>query len=105
MTGVWTGFDNNETLGFGETGAKAALPIWKEVMEKALRKYGDIDFPVPSGIVNVAIDVETGSLYNDGPNRFMEAFVDGTEPGSAVESGDSNSDTSILENDDYYSAQ
>ena len=27
VTGVWTGFDNNETLGFGETGAKSALPI------------------------------------------------------------------------------
>lgn len=107
VTGVWTGFDNNQTLGFGETGAKAALPIWKEVMKVALRKFGDIDFIVPSGIVNVAIDVEKGKLYQDGPGRFMEAFVDGTEPGlKPISNGRESDDSgSILESDDYYSAQ
>lgn len=107
VTGVWTGFDDNQTLGFGETGAKAALPVWKEVMKLAIRKFGDVDFSIPSGIVNVAIDVENGSLYTEGPNRFMEAFVDGTEPGSSDVSEsteEENSDT-VLESDDYYSAQ
>jgi penicillin-binding protein 1A len=108
VTGVWTGFDDNQTLGFGETGAKAALPIWKSVMKSALKKFGDVEFPIPSGIVNVAIDVETGSLYQDGLNRFMEAFVDGTEPGVINENDNSegqNSGTSLLENDDYYDSQ
>lgn len=105
VTGVWTGFDNNQTLGFGETGAKAALPIWKAVMQTALKKFGDIEFSVPSGIVNVAINLEDGSLYQEGPNRFMEAFVDGTEPGVNVDNGEPASGTSILDNDDYYGAQ
>ena len=108
VTGVWTGFDNNKTLGFGETGSKSALPIWKEVMKTALQKFGDYDFPIPSGIVNVAIDVKTGALYQEGPNRFIEAFVDGTEPGNIsaeANTEEEESDISILDSDDYYSAQ
>ena len=108
VTGVWTGFDNNETLGFGETGSKSALPIWKEVMRVALNKFGNYDFVAPSGIVNVAIDSTTGELYQDGPNRFIEAFVEGTEPGSdnnIVEGEEPDSGTSIYDTEDYYSAQ
>ncbi|MEE8109806.1 MAG: PBP1A family penicillin-binding protein, partial [bacterium] len=30
--GVWVGVDSSETLGRGETGARAALPIWVDVM-------------------------------------------------------------------------
>jgi penicillin-binding protein 1A len=33
--GVWVGFDNRESLGDKETGAKAALPIWIEFMRAA----------------------------------------------------------------------
>ncbi len=66
VTGVWTGFDDNQTLGWGETGAKAALPIWKSYMDLGIRKYGEHDFPVPAGIVNVAIDPETGKLAGAG---------------------------------------
>ena len=32
-TGVWVGHDDNRVLGFGETGAGAALPIWSDFME------------------------------------------------------------------------
>ena len=34
--GVWVGFDSRESLGEKETGAKAALPIWMEVMKQAI---------------------------------------------------------------------
>jgi penicillin-binding protein 1A len=33
--GVWVGFDNRESLGDKETGAKAALPIWIDLMKAA----------------------------------------------------------------------
>ncbi|MBF0206307.1 MAG: PBP1A family penicillin-binding protein [Oligoflexia bacterium] len=81
-TGVWTGFDNNETLGYGETGTKAALPIWKEFMRKALQKYGEQSFSIPPGIVHVNIDKHTGKLATETTEApFAEAFVAGTEPG------------------------
>lgn len=35
-TGVWVGHDRNQPLGKGETGGRAAAPIWKSFMEKAL---------------------------------------------------------------------
>jgi penicillin-binding protein 1A len=34
--GVWVGFDNRQTLGEKETGAKAALPIWMTLMKAAI---------------------------------------------------------------------
>jgi penicillin-binding protein 1A len=34
--GVWVGFDSRESLGDKETGAKAALPIWMNVMRVAI---------------------------------------------------------------------
>jgi penicillin-binding protein 1A len=34
--GVWVGFDSRESLGEKETGAKAALPIWMNVMRAAI---------------------------------------------------------------------
>lgn len=108
-TGVWTGFDENETLGFGETGARSALPIWKEFMKKNLRKYGEYDFRMPLGIVNALIDKSTGKLITDASGEgFMESFVEGYGPLSTgandqeteekIEDGSLN----LLEEDDYY---
>ena len=108
VTGVWTGFDNNNTMGWGETGAKAALPIWREYMKSSLRKFGDIDFMAPAGIVNVAIDSESGKVFQDSGSRFVESFVEGTEPGvEEKEFVDIDQDNSsiILDGEDYYSAQ
>ncbi len=110
VTGVWTGFDENQTLGWGETGAKAALPVWKEFMAAGLKKYGEFDFRPPQGIVNVLIDKETGKPVKAGSERgFLESFVEGTEPGAEVEvdeeSQENLSNGPILEEDDYYSNQ
>lgn len=109
VTGVWTGFDNNQTLGWGETGAKSALPIWKEFMRLGLKRYGEYDFSIPSGILNVAIDKESGKpVKSRGSGVIMESFVEGTEPGKEIEEADGEgkdiSDT-ILEDEDYYISQ
>jgi penicillin-binding protein 1A len=42
--GVWVGYDNNQTLGEKETGAKAALPIWMNVMRVAIAGKDDEQF-------------------------------------------------------------
>lgn len=109
VTGVWTGFDENQTLGWGETGAKAALPVWREYMDAGLKKYGEIDFRPPPGIVNVLVDKETGKPVPAGAtNGFMESFAEGTEPGAVKEtelSDRENSNGVILEEDEYYTNQ
>ena len=46
--GVWVGFDEKRSLGEKETGAKAALPIWMDFMETALRVQPTAhEFPPP----------------------------------------------------------
>src|SRR5581483_7044998 len=44
--GVWVGYDDKQiSLGKRETGARAALPIWLEFMQKALAGTPVVDFP------------------------------------------------------------
>ena len=111
VTGVWTGFDENETLGWGETGAKSALPIWREFMRAGIKKYGEYDFKTPGGIVNVLINKKSGKAVSGGEGQFMESFVEGTEPGAEERILGDNTDIKIpeentaYEDDDYYSSQ
>ncbi len=43
--GVWTGYDNRQSLGDKETGARVALPIWMEFMKTAIANKPDEHFP------------------------------------------------------------
>jgi penicillin-binding protein 1A len=43
--GVWVGYDNSQTLGEKETGARAALPIWMTVMRLAITGKDNEQFP------------------------------------------------------------
>ncbi len=43
--GVWVGYDSRQSLGEKETGARAALPIWMEVMKVAIAGKDDEQFP------------------------------------------------------------
>ncbi|MBW1835114.1 MAG: penicillin-binding protein 1A [Deltaproteobacteria bacterium] len=51
-TGVWVGRDKFVTLGKRETGARAALPIWMEFMEKALADEPFQYFDIPDDVVH-----------------------------------------------------
>jgi penicillin-binding protein 1A len=42
--GVWVGYDSRQSLGDKETGAKAALPIWMNVMRVAIAGKDDEQF-------------------------------------------------------------
>ncbi|MBN2208533.1 MAG: PBP1A family penicillin-binding protein [Candidatus Coatesbacteria bacterium] len=81
VVGTWVGFDELKPLGKGETGAKAALPIWIEFMKDALKDQPETDFPVPNGVVFRMVDSKTGELATDQtPDAIIEAFVQGVEP-------------------------
>jgi penicillin-binding protein 1A len=47
--GVWVGYDNRQTLGEKETGARAALPIWMDFMKQAVADKPDETFPGDMG--------------------------------------------------------
>ena len=43
--GVWVGYDSRQSLGEKETGARAALPIWMDIMKAAIAGKDDEQFP------------------------------------------------------------
>jgi penicillin-binding protein 1A len=79
--GVWVGKDSPTSLGYGETGGKAALPIWKMFMQRALADQPNTSFAVPQGIEFVKIDADSGLLPGTSTEKtLLEAFVPGTAP-------------------------
>ncbi len=79
--GVWVGFDEKkDSLGRGEDGAHAALPIWMEFWKAATEGRPIEEPPIPGNVVFVPVD-EMGRPGAPGaPGVRMEAFVAGTEP-------------------------
>ncbi len=94
-TGVWVGFDHEKSLGKGEVGGRAALPIWIEYMKTAHSDLPQLSFQLPEGIVFVNIDADTGRLANaTSKNTLKQAFLEGTEP--------SSSGNNVEETNDFY---
>jgi penicillin-binding protein 1A len=97
-TGVWVGSDKERTLGRGETGASAALPIWIEYMKVAHKKLPEKNFAVPADIVFVNIDNETGHLASASSKAVVrQPFLEGTEPKSSKEESKSNDENFLKE--------
>uniref|UniRef100_UPI00258BD673 penicillin-binding protein 1A n=1 Tax=uncultured Alcanivorax sp. TaxID=191215 RepID=UPI00258BD673 len=78
---VWVGFDNPATLGWGEYGGKAALPIWMDYMGPALKGVPEHQLKQPSGIATVRIDPDSGLLARpENPDSIREYFIDSQVP-------------------------
>ena len=81
VTTVWSGFDQDRSLGAGEEGAHVAVPTWTYFMHQALAGTAKHGVPVPDGIITVRISPETGLLASsDNPNGIMEKFIEGNLP-------------------------
>ena len=82
VTGVWVGYDDSREMGEGETGSRAASPIWLDFMQGVLAEKPVRDFQAPKGVVFAQIDGETGLLAGRHSNTTVfQAFKEGTEPG------------------------
>lgn len=80
-TGVWVGHDDNQVLGWGESGGKTALPIWGDFMKVALAPYPQRDFQVPPHIEFQRIDRSSGLLANaNTTDAYFQPFLEGTAP-------------------------
>jgi len=96
ITGVWVGFDDEKSLGEGETGSRAASPIWLGFMKTVLSDKPVRIFSVPEDIVFSKIDAKTGLLpIPETEKTIFECFKEGTaptkytqKPGSFVETED-----------------
>ncbi len=81
ITGVWVGFDQERSLGKGETGSRAASPIFLGFMQEILKNEPVRVFQVPDGVVFAKIDAETGLLpIPESKKTIFECFKEGTVP-------------------------
>ncbi len=93
VTGVWVGFDDFRTIGEGQAGSNVALPIWVQIMKKAVYDNKDLrdenntivskrlEFEKPTGIISKKISKVTGLLpKSSSESVMMEYFIDGTQP-------------------------
>ncbi len=71
---AWVGLDDSSPLGRGETGGKAALPMWIDFMKKALSNLPEAEMQLPENIAKAYIDPETGLLARTGSAGIWEYF-------------------------------
>ena len=75
IIGVYVGYDNPKTLGKYETGSKAALPIFKDFVEKSLFKEDFGEFKIPENIYLTSLNYDTGIKSAPGEkNSIIEAL-------------------------------
>ena len=75
VIGVYVGFDEPESLGRYETGAKAALPIFKNFIKNVVKKKEALPFKIPKDINLVMVDAETGLRPNINTKKIIyESF-------------------------------
>jgi penicillin-binding protein 1A len=87
VTGVWVGHDSVRFLGWGETGSRAAAPIWVQYMKAALAKRPVRDFEVPEEIVFARINRKTGLLASGrSKETVFQSFLTDTVPTETSES-------------------
>ena len=73
--GVYVGLDEPKTLGKYETGAKTAMPIFKEFIKKAIKKEDARPFKVADNIVMMVVDKQTGKKANfNSKKTIIEVF-------------------------------
>jgi penicillin-binding protein 1A len=73
---AWIGFDQPQTLGRGETGGVAALPIWMGYMGVVLKGTAEQPFTPPPGVMTVRVDPDTGMKSEGGgiSEYFFQEF-------------------------------
>lgn len=81
VTGVWVGYDDRKPMGKGETGSRAASPIWVYFMSDVLKDKPIEDFIAPEDVVFAKIDAVKGLLASPHSEKTVfQAFKKGTEP-------------------------
>ena len=101
VASAWVGFDDHSSLGQGETGSRAALPVWLRFMKGAVEGSPTSDFEVPPGVVLVRVDPSTGLLAGPHLPGRQEAFLEGTAPTSeAPAPNEASPDRFLMEDPD-----
>ena len=79
VAAVYVGHDQ-PNVSLRGTGATVAGPIWAHFMAGALKDVPVRDFPVPVGVTELQVCIESGLLPNSTCQTVREIFLTGTEP-------------------------
>ena len=75
IIGVYVGMDDPKSLGKYETGSKTALPIFKDFVEKTVKKSNARPFKVAEGITMMVVDPISGEKAKfSSKNTIVEAY-------------------------------
>ena len=75
IIGVYVGHDTPKSLGKKETGARTAMPIFKEFIKKSVKKEDARPFKVADNITLMVIDPKTGKKASFGSKKtIIEVF-------------------------------
>jgi 1A family penicillin-binding protein len=77
VAGVWVGFDQPASIGREAYGARVALPIWADFMNRVSRRLPPAQFPVPDGIHVEELCSVSYLKPVDGCPVYQEYFKDG----------------------------
>lgn len=80
VAAAWVGYDDHRSIGYGEAGGRAALPMWLSFMKVAHEELPEREFEVPPGVSFVRIDPVSGRLAGAALPGRLEPFLEGTEP-------------------------
>jgi penicillin-binding protein 1A len=85
MAGVWVGYDDHTlSLGKGETGGRAACPIWLYFMKEWLKNEPIEAFPIPPDVVFAKVNASSGIVTRaDDPSGVYAAFSGGPPSGAS----------------------
>ncbi|TPW33672.1 penicillin-binding protein 1A [Martelella alba] len=86
VAGLYVGFDQPAPLGHLGTGGSLAAPIFNEFMTDALKQLPVENFIEPEGMLNIAVNRQTGMAANPGDaGAIVEAFKPGTGPAQSLD--------------------
>ena len=75
VVGVYVGEDDPKPLGKFETGARTALPIFKEFLSEAIKKSEARPFKAAEGIIMMVVDSDTGQKAKfSSKNTIVEVY-------------------------------
>jgi len=80
LTAVWVGNNDNSPMSRVASGITGASPIWRKIMEIAIKKYPPEELKIPPNIVQALICPITGTLPCPGCLPKKEYFLKGTVP-------------------------
>lgn len=80
VVGVWVGNADQSPM-VNISGIDGAAPIWRDVMNAAVRGFPRAGFPVPDGLVRASVCAPTGLAPGAAcPAPMQEWFVEGSQP-------------------------